>query len=317
MDKKNVLVLGAMGQIGSEFINSLKQRYPDNKIIPTDIRGSNLENFIKLDILDKRSLECVILGNKVDEIYTFAALLSAVGEKKPDLAWSLNMDGLKNILDVSIEQNEELKKEGKSIKIFWPSSIAAFGPTTPKYTPQETIMKPSTMYGVTKVAGELLCNYYFERHGLDVRSLRFPGILSYKTDCGGGTTDYAVEMVRDAVKKGSYECFVKPETVLPLMYIDDCLKSMHQIMEAPKEKITVHDSYNLEGVSFSAKQLEDEIKKHIPDFKCTYKPDFRQKIADSWPQIIDDIKARSDWGWKPEYNLENMVVTMIEGFKEQ
>lgn len=318
MEGKNVLILGALGQIGSEFVYSLKNRHPEHNIIPTDIVNSYIANYEKLDIRDKDDLFHAAFDFDIDEIYVFASLLSVKSEENPKKAWEVNMNGLRNVLDVCVDIDEELKHEKRAVKLFWPSSIAAFGPTTPKHTPQDTIMVPNTIYGVTKVAGELLCNYYFEKYGLDVRSLRFPGILSYKTDCGGGTTDYAVEMARDAVKKKQYECFVREDTMLPLMYIDDCLRSMHELMEAPAEKINVRTSYNVAGASFTAKALEMEIKKYIPDFKCEYKPDpKRQGIADSWPQVIDDVKAKKDWGWEHRFDLEKTVERMIAGFLEK
>jgi len=241
-------------------------------------------------------------------IYHLVGVLSAVGEKNPNLAWDVNMTGLKNILDLAVEYKIE--------RLFWPSSIAAFGPTTPLFdTPQKTILEPTTMYGVTKVAGELLCQYYFIKYDLDVRSLRYPGIISWKTPPGGGTTDYAVAIYYEAVKNKSYDCFVNENTILPMVYMDDAVRATIELMDADKEKISIRTAYNLTAISFSAKELAENVAKYIPDFKCTFTPDDRQKIADSWPKTIDDKKAREDWGWKYEFDLDKISVEMIKNLE--
>jgi nucleoside-diphosphate-sugar epimerase len=241
----------------------------------------------------------------IDTIYHLAAVLSATGEQNPQLAWTVNMSSLQNILEIALAH--------KLVRVFWPSSIAVFGPTTPRAnTPQETILLPTTMYGITKIAGELLCNYYFIRFGLDVRSLRYPGIISSEVLPGGGTTDYAVEIFYEAIKNKRYTCFVREDTVLPMMYMPDCIKATIDLMEADSAKIKRHDSYNVAGISFPIHALAAEIKKYIPTFQCDYKPDFRQKIADSWPMSIDDSVARKEWGWKPQYDLAAMTKDMME-----
>ena len=307
-----ILVTGATGQIGSELTLALREKYgrdnviaAGNKTTPSDeLKTSG--PFITLDVTDKEVLEKVVTKYNITQIYHLVSLLSAVGEKNPDAAWFVNMTSLKNVLDIA--------KDKKLDKVFWPSSIAAFGPDTPREkTPQLTILNPSTMYGVTKVAGELLCDYYFQKYNLDVRSLRYPGIISWKTEPGGGTTDYTVGMYKTAVKDNpTYECFVDEKTILPMMYMPDAIKATIDLMEAKSQNITIRTSYNLAAISFSAKELEKEIQKHIPQFKCTYKPDFRQKIADSWPKTIDDSQARKDWNWKPKYNLINMTEDILK-----
>jgi nucleoside-diphosphate-sugar epimerase len=257
-----------------------------------------------LDLTEKSGAETIIKKHNIDIVYHLAAILSATGEQNPPHAWNVNMTSLYNILEIAREQ---------SLKVFWPSSIAVFGPTTPRInTPQETVLLPRTVYGVTKVAGELLCNYYFIRFGLDVRSLRYPGIISSEVLPGGGTTDYAVEIFYQAIEKKHYTCFVREDTVLPMMYMPDCIKATIDLMEADTAKIKRHDGYNISGMSFSAGSLAAEIKKHIPEFECDYMPDFRQKIADSWPMTIDDSVARKEWGWKPAYDLVSMTKDMIE-----
>jgi nucleoside-diphosphate-sugar epimerase len=311
---KKILVTGALGQIGSELIPELRKRYGPNNVIavghktlPSD-EFKNAGPFEFADATNKEALKNLIIKYNINEIYHLVGILSATGEKNPQLTWDVNMGSLKNILDLAVEH--------KINKVFWPSSIAAFGPTTPQNnTPQRTILEPSTMYGVTKVAGELMCNYYFTKYGLDIRSLRYPGVVSWKTPPGGGTTDYAVAIFYDALQKGSYECFVSEETVLPMMYMDDAIKATINLMQAPKEKISIRTSYNLTAMSFSAKQLSEEVSKLIDNFNCTFKPDHRQNIANSWPKIIDDSFARKDWGWEHEFNLHKMSVEMIEKLK--
>jgi len=261
--------------------------------------------FEYVDTTEKENIVKVVKKYDIDTIYHLAAVLSAVGEENPQQAWHVNMGGLYNILEVAREYNV--------VRVFWPSSIAVFGPNASRVeTPQDAVLIPKTMYGVTKVAGELLCNYYFIRFGLDVRSVRYPGIISSETPPGGGTTDYAVEIFYEAIKKKRYTCFVRRDTVLPMMYMPDCIKATIDLMEAEPSRIKYHTSYNVAAMSFSAGELAAEIKKHVPDFKCEYKPDFRQKIADSWPKSIDDSVARRDWGWNPSYDLAAMTKDMIE-----
>ncbi|RJS69606.1 L-threonine 3-dehydrogenase [Candidatus Bathyarchaeota archaeon] len=308
---KRILVTGATGQIGSELTVELRKKYGGENVIAAGHRRKPSEKLLStgpfeyVDVTQKDSVEKVVEKYDIDTIYHLAAVLSAVGEQKPQLAWNVNMNGLYNILEVAREHN--------MIRVFWPSSIAVFGPETPRVkTPQDTVLIPTTMYGVTKVAGELLCNYYFIRFGLDVRCVRYPGIISSETPPGGGTTDYAVEMFYEAIKKKRYTCFVREDTVLPMMYMPDCIKAAIDLMEADPSKIKHHVGYNVTGMSFSAGELAAEIKKHIPEFECEYKPDFRQKIADSWPMSIDDSVAREEWGWKPDYDLASMTKDMIE-----
>lgn len=308
-----IIVTGATGQIGSDLVVSLRKKYGNENVVAigfskTDTDKSSDGPFDTVDITDKEALENIIKKYKPDTIFHLVGILSATGEKNPDFAWNVNMGGLKSILDLSLKYGVK--------KIFWPSSIAAFGPTTPREkTPQQTVLEPTTIYGVTKVAGELLCQYYFKKYGLDIRSLRYPGIISYKTEPGGGTTDYAVAIYFEALKNKKYECFVRPETVLPMMYIPDAVRATIELMEAPAENINVRTSYNLAAMSFSAEKLADSVTKNIPGFTCTYNPDDRQKIADSWPKSIDDSKARTDWNWKHEFDLDKMTEDMIKNIK--
>jgi len=309
--KHTILVTGAFGQIGSELVPALQRQYGQKAVvalghvnIPKDFDGIVQQ----ADINDTQAIQALCKKYNFDTIYHLVSLLSATGEKTPDLCWDVNIGGLKTILDLAREKN---------LKVFWPSSIAAFGPTTPRVnTPQQTILEPTTMYGVTKVAGELLCQYYFLKYQVDVRSLRYPGLISWKTPPGGGTTDYAVAIFYEGLQKGRYQCFVKKETVLPMMYMDDAIKATLQLMSADPKKITIRTSYNLAAISFSAQELADEINKHIP-VAVTYKPDHRQNIADSWPQSIDDSRARSDWGWKHAFNLSQMTKEMLDNLKRK
>lgn len=302
---RTILVTGAFGQIGSELVPALQKKVGADHVIalghhtiPGDFQGI----VERADISETEKLEAIIKKYKIDTVFHLVSLLSAKGEVDPTLTWNVNMGGLKSILDLAVSYK---------LQMFWPSSIAAFGPTTPRVmTPQETVLEPTTMYGVTKVAGELLVHYYHKKYNLDVRSLRYPGLISWKTPPGGGTTDYAVAIFYDGLQKGSYECFVGPNTMLPMMYMDDGIRATIELMEADPKKLTIHTSYNLAAISFTAKELAEEIQKHIP-VTVTYKPDHRQHIADSWPQSIDDAVARRDWGWKHEFTLSRMTKEMI------
>jgi nucleoside-diphosphate-sugar epimerase len=305
-----ILVIGACGQIGTELTLKLRELYGSEKVIASDIREGSKElmgsgSFEFINALEYESVLNVVHKYKVDEIYLMAAMLSATGEKFPEKAWDLNMNSLFNVLN--------LAKDGFIKKVFWPSSIAVFGPTTPKeQTPQETVMEPTTVYGISKLAGERWCEYYHRKFGIDVRSIRYPGIISWRTDPGGGTTDYAVEIYHNALLLGKYNSFLNENTKLPMMYMDDAIKATIKIMQANSADIKIRSSYNLAAMSFTPKQVADEIKKMIPEFKITYNEDFRQGIADSWPKSIDDTKAREDWGWEHDYDLEKMSENMLK-----
>ncbi len=306
---RKTIVIGACGQIGTELVLELRRRFGASQIIAADIKDtcpSSLKDgpYIKMDILDKENVRKYIIENEVQEVYLLAALLSATAEKHPDFAWKLNMEGLFTILD--------LAKEGHVKKIFWPSSIAVFGNTTPKYnTPQITVMEPSTVYGISKLSGERWCEYYRSNYDVDVRSIRYPGLISYRSLPGGGTTDYAVDIFYQAKLKGSYECFLSEDTPLPMMFMDDAIRATIELMEVEREKLTVRSSYNLGGISFTPKELTVAIQNVMPDFIISYKPDFRQSIADSWPASIDDSVAQKDWGWKEEYGIDKLVEIML------
>lgn len=308
--RTKILVVGSTGQVGSELTPALRRRYGfENVIACWHIRPPtpNLREgpTVRLDAMRRSDVERVVRKFEVDSIYHLGVVLSAVGEKSPERAWTVNINGLRNVLEAA-------RKNGV-LSIFWPSSMAVFGKGAPRdNTPQDAPLLPSTIYGITKVAGELLCNYYFGRFGLDVRSLRFPGIISSETPPGGGTTDYAVEIFYEAIRKKRYTCFLKPDTTLPMMYMPDCVKATVQLMESAASKIKVRTSYNVTGMSFSASELAKEIRTHIPEFKCNYRIDFRQAIADSWPRSMDDSEARNDWGWYPEYALSSMTKEMLE-----
>ncbi len=309
---KRILVTGANGQIGSDLVRRLREMYGDKSVVGTDLKlpaspkpgPHEIADVTRLDELQE-----IARKYQVDTIYHLASILSATGEKNPDLAWKINLNGLKNVLDLAA---------AKSCQVFWPSSIAVFGPTTPKLnTPQRTILEPETIYGITKSTGELLCNYYHKHFGVDVRSVRYPGLISYTAPPGGGTTDFTIDMLRAAAAGEPYTCFVRPDTRLPMMYMPDAVKASLRLMEAPPETITIRTSYNIEAISFSAEELEAEIRKNVSNFVCNYKPDFRQEIADSWPSTIDDAEARADWNWQPEYSLPAMVADMLTNLQEQ
>ncbi len=307
MDK--ILVIGCAGQIGSELTLALRKIYGGENVFATDIKQAPKDvvesgPFQTLDVMDAKNLAHFVIRNKITQVYHLAAVLSGNAEKLPLQAWEINMHSLLNVLD--------LGKENGIRKIFWPSSIAVFGPTTPRVnTPQLTVMEPTTVYGISKLAGERWCEYYFRKYGLDVRSIRYPGLISYKTEAGGGTTDYAVEIFYEAVKNRSYECFLKDDARLPMMFMPDAIDSTIKLMEADAANINIRSSYNLGGIDFDPKEIAAEVKKHIPDFKITYNPDFRQKIAESWPASIDDSVARKDWGCRYEYDLPKMTEVML------
>ncbi len=307
---RKILVIGSAGQIGSELVPALRQKYGGDNVIATGRRTplpeaiKNSGPVIYLDVLDKNSIAKVIFEYEINTIFHMASILSATGEKIPQTAWDINLNGLINVLEVA--------RSYKIDRVIWPSSIAAFGPTTPREnTPNITVLQPTTMYGITKVAGELLAEYYYTKYNLDIRSMRLPGIISSETLPGGGTTDYAVEIFYEAIKNKKYTCFLKEDTVLPMLYMPDCNKCMIDLLEADNSKLK-RRVYNLTGISFSAGEIAAEIKKHIPEFEIDYKPDFRQAIADSWPKTIDDSLAREEWGWNPEYDLEAMTKDMID-----
>lgn len=311
---KKIIVTGATGQIGSELTVKLRKKYGGNQVVAVGHSKKAVSEladgpFEIVDVTDKAALEELIKKHRPDSIFHLVGILSATGEKNPELAWRVNMGGLKNILDIA--------RDFKIEKVFWPSSIAVFGPSTPREnTPQRTVLEPTTIYGVTKVAGELLCQYYWKKYGLDVRSLRYPGLISYKTPPGGGTTDYAVAIYFEALKNKTYDCFVGPQTVLPMMYMPDAVRATIELMEAPSENIKVRTSYNLAAISFSAAELVRTVANYVPGFTCTYHPDDRQKIADSWPKSIDDSVARIDWQWQHHFDLEKMTVDMLNNIKQ-
>ena len=315
-EMKKILVTGAVGQIGSELTMELRKRYGAENVIATgrktkpsdELKNSGPFHFINVNDID--TVEEIVKKYDIDTVYHMAAILSAVGEKNPQLCWDVNMNGTINILELGIKY--------EMARIIIPSSIAVWGAGVPlDNTPQESVLKPTTMYGVTKVCGELLCDYYVKRFGLDIRGLRYPGIISYETLPGGGTTDYAVAIYYEAVDKGKYTCFVREDTRLPMMYMPDCIEGTIQLAEADFTKLKHHSDFNHAAMSFSAGELAAEIKKHIPDFEVTYEPDFRQAIADSWPNSIDDSAARDEWGWKPQWDLAAMTKDMLKNLKER
>ncbi len=311
---ETILILGASGQIGNELTEKLRTIYGNQQVIASDIREGNANMmeagpFEIIDATDKNTILKTIKKYNVTQVYLLAAMLSATAEKYPQKAWDLNMTSLLNVLD--------LAKEKHIKQVYWPSSIAVFGPTTPKEnTPQKTIMEPTTVYGISKLSGEFWCNYYHEKYGVDVRSLRFPGIISWKSKPGGGTTDYAVDIYFKALEEGSFDCFLSENTRLPMMYMDDAVNATIQLMQAKSEDIKIRTSYNLAAIDFTPKEIFTEIKKHIPDFTITYKPDFRQQIADSWPSSIDDSEARKDWNWKHQFDLSTMTKDILTNLKK-
>lgn len=313
--KKRILIIGASGQIGTELTVFLRSKFGRHKVIASDIREGSEElmqsgPFEILDAMDYEAIQEVVIRYEITDVYLMAAMLSATAEKFPMKAWSLNMTSLFHVLN--------LAKEKKIDKVFWPSSIAVFGPTTPKNdTPQCTVMEPSTVYGISKQTGERWCEYYFNRYGVDVRSIRYPGLISYKTLPGGGTTDYAVDIYHKALKHKKYISFLNAETTLPMMFMDDAIRATVGIMETEGENIKIRSSYNLSGMSFNPEEITASIQKHIPEFRISYEPDFRQAIADSWPQSIDDSQARADWGWENKISLDEMTEIMLENLKDE
>lgn len=306
-----ILIIGSGGQVGQELVNKLRQKHGNEKVVSSDIAPleDNEGPYIQLDALDKEALKSTVKNYGIKKVYHLAALLSANAEKQIHYAWKLNMESLFNVL--------ELAKEGAIDQIFWPSSIAVFGPTTPKtMTPQDTVTDPTTVYGISKLAGERWCEYYANNFGVDVRSIRYPGLIGYKSMPGGGTTDYAVDIFYKALSNGEYSCFLKADTKLPMMYMEDAIRATIEIMEAPSENINIRSSYNLAGISFSPKEIAAEIKNHLPNFTIDYAPDFRQKIAESWPQSINDNQAKKDWKWSIEYDLNRMCKDMLLHLKQ-
>ena len=312
--ERKILVTGAVGQVGTDLVPALRERYGADNVVAAGHRTPPSREFRgagpyeTADATDRDALRTLVRRHDIGTIYHLSAILSGDGEKDPDLAWRVNVDSLKHVLDLGVEF-------GMS-QIFWPSSMAVFGPTTPGIdTPQRTVLEPTTMYGVNKVAGENLCNYYFVKHGLDVRSLRYPGLIGYATFPSGGTTDYSVDIFIDAVRKGHYTCFVNAETVLPLMYMGDAVRATMEVMAADASRITVRTSYNVTALSFTAGGLAREVARRVEGFTCDFEPDFRQAIADSWPDSMDDSVARDDWGWEPEYDVSALVDTMLAGVR--
>jgi len=309
-----ILIIGACGQIGTELTKKLREEYGTNNVIASDVRKTDPEfvssgPFEVVNALDFNQIEHTIEKHGVTDVYLMAALLSATAEKNPAFAWDLNMNSLFHVLN--------LAKAGKIKKIFWPSSIAVFGPTTPKQnTPQYTVMEPSTVYGISKQSGERWCEYYHNIYGVDVRSIRYPGLISWSTPPGGGTTDYAVDIYHKALENGNYNCFLSEDTRLPMMYMDDAIRATIEIMKAPAENIKIRSSYNLSAMDFTPKEITAAIQQQLPEFTISYEPDFRQKIADSWPQSIDDSSARADWGWNHDFNLQSMTADMLAHLSE-
>lgn len=315
MIKDKILVIGASGQIGVELTLALRKIYGNNQVVASDLREENellrgTGPYVSLDVMNKEMLHVQVIRQNITQIYLLAAILSATGEKNPGLAWHLNTQSLLNVLEIAREEQIQ--------KVYWPSSIAVFGPTSPRQLcPQQTIIEPVTVYGISKYAGEFWCNYYHHRFGVDVRSLRYPGLISYKSSPGGGTTDYAVEIYKEALEQGNYTSFLSADTSLPMMYMPDAIRATIELMESPADKISIRTSYNLAAISFSPREIADEIKKHISNFTIRYQPDYRQSIADSWPQSIDDSRARKDWNWKHQYNLPEITADMLSNLAEK
>lgn len=309
MHKEKILIIGACGQIGVELTLALRNRYGAENVIASDLREQSpllagTGPYVSLDVMNKEMLHAQVVQENITQIYLLAAILSATGEKNPSLAWHLNMQGLLNVLEIA--------REEKLNKVFWPSSIAVFGPSSPRTNcPQQTIIEPTTIYGISKYAGEFWCHYFWQRYGVDVRSIRYPGLISYKSAPGGGTTDYAVEIYHEALSKQSYTCFLKADTYLPMMYMPDAIRATIELMEAPADRIATRTSYNLSAMSFSPAEIAASIQRKIPTFSIAYQPDYRQAIADSWPASIDDSAARHDWGWKHRYDLDAMTDDML------
>ena len=306
MKSEAILIIGSNGQIGTELAESLRGIYGTNNVVCSDLKLPAIETgpFEIIDILDRNGVYAIIKKYNITQVYLLAAMLSATAEKNPKFAWDLNMQGLFNILDAA--------KEGLIKKVYWPSSIAVFGPTTPSVlTPQYTVMEPNTIYGISKQAGERFCEYYFQKYNVDVRSIRYPGLIGHKSAPGGGTTDYAVHIYHEAIKNGKYTCFLNEQTTLPMMYMPDALRATISIMEAPAENVKIRSSYNIAGMSFNPLEIAASIQKHVPNFTIDFAPDFRQAIADSWPKSIDDAEARQDWFWKNEFDLQKMTDDMM------
>jgi nucleoside-diphosphate-sugar epimerase len=308
---ERILIIGANGQIGSELVTALAQQHGADQVIAADIGPDNLygaARYVRLDVLDRDGVARLIADEGITQVYQLAALLSATGEKAPLKAWSLNMDGLLNILEIARERGEA----GKPLKVFWPSSIAAFGPHTPaEHTPQYTVMDPTSVYGISKLAGERLCEYYHARYGVDVRSIRYPGIISFKSPPGGGTTDYAIAIFHAALRGETYECFLGPDTTLPMIYMPDAIRATIALMDAPAGQVRIRSSYNVAGVSFNPRELAAAIQARLPGFRIAYQPDGRQQIADSWPRSLDDSRAGADWGWQARIGVDEMVADML------
>lgn len=309
--QQNILVIGAGGQLGCALTQGLRDRYPSATVLASDIREpeGNVGNFEHLDATDKTALYALLRKHKIHQVYHLAAVLSAKGEQEPEMAWRLNMDSLLNVLQAAVEFHLE--------KVYWPSSIAVFGAMTPREnTPQHTVTDPGTIYGITKVAGERLCAWYHAHHGVDVRSLRYPGLVGYTSRAGGGTTDYAVDIYFEAVRRKKYTCFLKPDTYLPMMFMDDAIRGTLELMEAEAARVRLHSAYNISGMSICPRDVADAIREYIPDFDVTFAPDYRQDIADSWPKSVDDSTARRDWAWKPAYGLKEMTATMLSHLQQ-
>ncbi|TFW28896.1 NAD-dependent epimerase/dehydratase family protein [Massilia horti] len=308
---ERILIIGANGQIGSELVTALAEKHGADNVIASDISDNNVfgaARYVQLNVLDKESVAQLVADEGITQVYQLAALLSATGEQAPLKAWTLNMDGLLNILEIARERGEA----GKPLSVFWPSSIAAFGPNTPaEHTPQYTVMDPTTIYGISKLAGERLCEYYHTKYGVDVRSIRYPGIISFKSPPGGGTTDYAIAIFHAALRGETYECFLGPETTLPMIYMPDAIRATIELMEAPADKVAIRSSYNVAGVSFNPRELAAAITRKVDGFTIAYKPDSRQAIADTWPKSLDDSRASADWGWKAHIGIDDMVTDML------